>query len=88
MRLQETHMIFNCYITIIKEKRTALNQKRVPLNQNGCTADFRIGVPFVRAEFASVLSILRTFKNHKFQRICLLNSTQHTYIYLVVLMIQ
>ena len=53
MRLQETHMIFNCYITIIKEKRTALSQKRVPLNQNGCTSDFRIGVPFVRAEFAN-----------------------------------
>ena len=29
-----------------KEKRTALSRKRVPLNQNECTADFRIGVPF------------------------------------------
>ena len=36
----------NSYITIIKEKRTALSRKRVPLNQNECTADFRIGVPF------------------------------------------
>lgn len=36
----------NSYITIIKEKRTALSRKRVPLNQNECTADFRISVPF------------------------------------------
>ena len=36
----------NSYITIIKEKRTVLSRKRVPLNQNECTADFRIGVPF------------------------------------------
>lgn len=35
----------NSYITIIKEKRTVLSRKRVPLNQNECTADFRIGVP-------------------------------------------
>ena len=36
----------NSYITIIKEKRTVLSRKRVPLNQNECTADFRISVPF------------------------------------------
>ena len=36
----------NSYITIIKEKRTALSRKRIPLNQNECTADSRIGVPF------------------------------------------
>ena len=36
----------NSYITIIKEKRTDWSRKRVPLNQNECTADFRIGVPF------------------------------------------
>ena len=36
----------NSYITIIKEKRTVLSRKRVPLNQNECTAYFRIGVPF------------------------------------------
>jgi len=36
----------NSYITIIKEKRTALSRKRVPLNQNECTDDFRIDVPF------------------------------------------
>lgn len=36
----------NSYITIIKEKRTVLSRKRVPLNQNECTANFRIGVPF------------------------------------------
>ena len=36
----------NSYITIIKEKRTALSRKRIPLNQNGCTGNFRIGVPF------------------------------------------
>ena len=36
----------NSYITIIKEKRTALSRKCVPLNQNECIADFRIGVPF------------------------------------------
>ena len=36
----------NSYITIIKEKRTVLSRKRVPLNQNECTADFVIGVPF------------------------------------------
>ena len=36
----------NSYITIIKEKRTVLSRKRIPLNQNECTADFRIGVPF------------------------------------------
>ena len=36
----------NSYITIIKEKRTALSRKRIPLNKNGCTANFRIGVPF------------------------------------------
>lgn len=36
----------NSYITIIKEKRIALSRKHVPLNQNECTADFRIGVPF------------------------------------------
>ena len=36
----------NSYITIIKEKRTVLSRKRVPPNQNECTADFRIGVPF------------------------------------------
>ena len=36
----------NSYITIIKENRTALGRKRVPLNQNECTADFRAGVPF------------------------------------------
>ena len=39
-------MMNNSYITIIKEKRTALRRKRIPLNQNGCTANFRIGVPF------------------------------------------
>ena len=38
--------MYNSYITIIKEKRTALSRKRVPLNQNECTDDFRIGVPF------------------------------------------
>ena len=36
----------NSYITIIKEKRTDWSRKRVQLNQNECTADFRIGVPF------------------------------------------
>ena len=36
----------NSYITIIKEKRTDWSRKHVPLNQNECTADFRIGVPF------------------------------------------
>ena len=36
----------NSYITIIKEKRTDWSRKRVPLNRNECTADFRIGVPF------------------------------------------
>ena len=36
----------NSYITIIKEKRTDWSRKRVLLNQNECTADFRIGVPF------------------------------------------
>ena len=36
----------NSYITIIKEKRTDWSRKRVPLNQNECTADFRISVPF------------------------------------------
>ena len=25
---------------------SALSRKRIPLNQNECTADFRIGVPF------------------------------------------
>lgn len=39
-------MTNNSYITIIKEKRTDWSRKRVPLNQNECTADFRIGVPF------------------------------------------
>ena len=33
-------------LPIIKEKRTVLGRKRIPLNQNICTADFRIGVPF------------------------------------------
>ena len=36
----------NSYITIIKEKRTDLSRKRIPLNQNECTADFRMSVPF------------------------------------------
>ena len=36
----------NSYITIIKEKRTDWSRKRVPLNQNECTADLRIGVSF------------------------------------------
>ena len=36
----------NSYITIIKEKRTDWSRKRVPLNQNEGTADFRISVPF------------------------------------------
>ena len=36
----------NSYITIIKEKRTDLSRKRIPLNQNKCTADFRMSVPF------------------------------------------
>ena len=39
-------MTNNSYITIIKEKRTDWSRKRVPLNQNECTADFRISVPF------------------------------------------
>lgn len=39
-------MINNSYITIIKEKRTDLSRKRIPLNQNECTADFRMSVPF------------------------------------------
>ena len=43
----------NSYITIIKEKRTALSRKRIPLNQNGCTANFRIGVPFEQNLHAS-----------------------------------
>ena len=36
----------NSYITIIKEERTDLSRKRVPLNQNECTANFRTSVPF------------------------------------------
>ena len=36
----------NRYITIIKEKRTDLSRKRIPLNQNKCIADFRMSVPF------------------------------------------
>jgi hypothetical protein len=31
---------------LIKEKRTDLSRKRIPLNQNRCTADFRMNVPF------------------------------------------
>jgi len=53
----------NSYITIIKEKRTALSRKRIPLNQNGCTANFRIGVPFeqnLQQEAGSVVRILMT----------------------------
>lgn len=48
----------NSYITIIKEKRTALSRKRVPLNQNECTDDFRIGVPF--EQNLQVWSIMQT----------------------------
>ena len=49
----------NSYITIIKEKRTVLSRKRIPLNQNECTADFRIGVPFERNLHPSVLHLMR-----------------------------
>lgn len=59
----------NSYITIIKEKRTALSRKRVPLNQNECTDDFRIGVPFEQNLHTPVLFItfFQNFKqNHYF----------------------
>ena len=61
----------NSYITIIKEKRTVLSRKRIPLNQNECTADFRIGVPFeqnlhakeaLTAEIASITANIDTLK--------------------------
>ena len=47
----------NSYITIIKEKRTALSRKRVPLNQNECTADFRIGVPFEQNLHPDIITV-------------------------------
>ena len=57
----------NSYITIIKEKRTALSRKRIPLNQNGCTANFRIGVPFEQnlhfKRFQKVLQKASTYLN-------------------------
>ena len=49
----------NSYITIIKEKRTDWSRKHVPLNQNECTADFRIGVPF-KQNLQILISIRRT----------------------------
>ena len=48
----------NSYITIIKEKRTALSRKRVPLNQNECTDDFRIGVPFEQNLQKIILAVI------------------------------
>lgn len=54
----------NSYITIIKEKRTVLSRKRVPLNQNECTADFRIGVPFEQNLHRYVNNILVTICNN------------------------
>ena len=54
----------NSYITIIKEKRTALSRKRIPLNQNECTTDFRIGVPFEQNLHLRVQVI---WKNHFIQ---------------------
>ena len=53
----------NSYITIIKEKRTALSRKRVPLNQNECTDDFRIGVPFEQNLHQKVLQKASTYLN-------------------------
>lgn len=55
----------NSYITIIKEKRTALSRKRVPLNQNECTDDFRIGVPFEQNLQLIDLEIARTEGNYR-----------------------
>ena len=52
----------NSYITIIKEKRTVLSRKRVPLNQNECTADFRIGVPF---EQNLQVNLVNMYSNYK-----------------------
>ena len=51
----------NSYITIIKEKRTALSRKRIPLNKNGCTANFRIGVPFEQNLQAGINSCRHCF---------------------------
>ena len=48
----------NSYITIIKEKRTVLSRKRVPLNQNECTADFGIGVPFEQNLQDKIVSVI------------------------------
>lgn len=53
----------NSYITIIKEKRTALSRKRVPLNQNECTDDFRIGVLFEQNLHSSKDLQLRELKD-------------------------
>jgi len=61
----------NSYITIIKEKRTVLSRKRVPLNQNECTADFRIGVPFEQNLQEFLLRLLN-------KRIPLCNVTKKT----------
>jgi hypothetical protein len=56
----------NSYITIIKEKRTALSRKRVPLNQNECTDDFRIGVPFEQNLHLDIFSLVYTV-SYEFQ---------------------
>lgn len=52
----------NSYITIIKEKRTDWSRKHVPLNQNECTADFRIGVPFKQNLHKKIEEIAETLK--------------------------
>ena len=40
-----------------------MSRKRIPLNQNGCTADFRIGVPFEQNLQITVITFLISYWN-------------------------
>ena len=43
-----------------------MSRKRVPLNQNECTADFRIGVPFEQNLQAELLMPYEVFRKNFF----------------------
>ena len=50
-----------------------MSRKRVPLNQNGCTVDFRIGVPFEQNLHFTLLEILQESVASPFQSVIILD---------------
>lgn len=77
----------NSYITIIKEKRTDLSRKRIPLNQNKCTADFRMSVPFEQNLHAAIVITAMPNDMAQKMKIDTFRDTYQTYISLCIIAI-